>query len=52
MLDSILQILIFLREEAKQKKDYATSDKIRNELSKLKITIKDTKEGTTWSYEE
>ena len=52
ILDSILQILISLREEAKQKKDYATSDKIRNELSKLKITIKDTKEGTTWSYEE
>jgi cysteinyl-tRNA synthetase len=27
------------------------SDKIRDELKALKITVKDTKEGAEWSYE-
>ena len=35
--------------EAKSKKDWATSDRIRDELAALGFTIKDTKEGTEWS---
>jgi len=36
------------RNEAKQKKDYETSDKIREELLKEGIILKDTREGTTY----
>lgn len=49
--ESIMQLVIQLRNEAKSKKDFATSDKIRDELKKLKIQLNDTKEGTSWSYE-
>ncbi len=45
----LMMLLIDLRNEAKNKKDYATSDRIRLELSKRGITIKDKKEGSsTW----
>ena len=50
-LDGVMNILIELRNEAKLKKDFGTSDKIRDELSKIKITLKDTKDGAVWSYE-
>ncbi len=46
LIESILRI----RQEAKEKKDYATADKIRDELAKLGIVIKDTKEGAKWSF--
>ncbi len=48
-MDGIMQLILSLRDEAKQKKDFATSDKIRNELSKLNFIINDSKEGATWS---
>ena len=44
-LDKILHLLITIRKEAKTKKDFVTSDKIRNELSVLGIQLKDEKDG-------
>ncbi len=44
-LDSVLQILIELRKEAKAKKDYVTSDTIRNQLLNIGIVLKDEKDG-------
>jgi cysteinyl-tRNA synthetase len=44
-LDGVLQVLINLRKTAKAKKDYATSDAIRNQLLELKIALKDEKNG-------
>ena len=38
------------RKAAKANKDWETSDRIRNELSALGIQIKDTKDGTEWSF--
>jgi cysteinyl-tRNA synthetase len=51
LLDEIVKVIIDLRQEAKARKDFATSDKIRSELEKAHITINDSKEGTTWTYE-
>lgn len=48
-LKGVMELLLTLRAEAKAKKDFATSDKIRDELNRLKFVIKDGKEGTTWS---
>lgn len=45
-LDGVVQLLIDIRKEAKLKKDYATSDKIRNQLLRLGIAIKDEKDGS------
>jgi cysteinyl-tRNA synthetase len=49
-LSSVMQLLIDIRKEAKSKKDFATSDKIRNQLAALGITLKDEKDGrVSWS---
>lgn len=48
-LNDILEMVIELRKEAKENKDYATSDKIRIGLQEIGIQLKDSKEGTTWS---
>jgi cysteinyl-tRNA synthetase len=43
-----IDLLLNMRLEAKQNKDWATSDKIRNELTSLGFEIKDTKDGFEW----
>ncbi len=45
-LDGVLQLLIDMRKEAKGRKDYATSDKIRNQLLSIGIQLKDEKDGS------
>jgi cysteinyl-tRNA synthetase len=44
-LQGVMQLLIDIRKEAKGKKDFVTSDKIRNQLTALGITLKDEKDG-------
>lgn len=44
-LNSVIHLLIDIRKEAKAKKDFATSDKIRNQLMEMGIQIKDEKDG-------
>ena len=41
-----------LRTEAKANKDWATSDKIRNELTAIGFDIKDGKDGVTWELKK
>ncbi len=45
-LNGVIELLIDIRKAAKDKKDYATSDRIRNELLALGIQLKDEKDGT------
>ena len=45
-LRGVMQLLIDIRKEAKGKKDFATSDKIRNQLAAMGIQLKDEKDGT------
>ena len=44
-----VDLLLEIRRQAKQNKDWATSAKIRNELTAIGFTIKDTKDGFEWS---
>ncbi|PKP53467.1 MAG: cysteine--tRNA ligase [Bacteroidetes bacterium HGW-Bacteroidetes-1] len=48
VVDGLMQTIIDLRQDARSRKDYATSDKIRDRLQSLHIEIKDGKEGTNW----
>ncbi|MCL4154995.1 UNVERIFIED_CONTAM: hypothetical protein GTU68_004217 [Idotea baltica] len=48
-LSSAVELLIQLRHEARANKDFAMSDKIRDELAAAGIQLKDGKEGTTFS---
>ena len=47
-MNEVMEILIQLRGEAKQDKNYALSDAIRNRLKDKGIELMDSKEGTTW----
>lgn len=47
----LMDVILELRKDAKSDKNYAMSDKIRDTLKDLKITVKDTKEGAEWNYE-
>ncbi len=47
-LDGLVQEFIRMRAEAKARKDFAASDRVRDQLASLGIVLKDTKEGTTW----
>lgn len=50
ILDGVIELLIQIRKDARNRKDFATSDKIRNELLIQGIALKDEKNGgTTWS---
>ncbi len=48
-LTSAVELLIQLRQEARANKDFALSDKIRDELATKGIQLNDSKEGTTFS---
>ncbi len=49
-LDPLIELLIEIREDARNQKDWNTSDKIRDKLKELNIEIQDTREGTTWKF--
>jgi cysteinyl-tRNA synthetase len=49
-INGVMEVLIDLRKEARSRKDWVSSDKIRNQLSELGIILKDEKDGNmTWN---
>ena len=50
-VDGLVNMVLEQRKAAKAAKDWATSDKIRDDLKALGIQIKDTKDGTEWSFD-
>jgi cysteinyl-tRNA synthetase len=42
----VVELLIEIRKQAKDNKDFATSDKIRNQLAEMGIQLKDEKDGS------
>ena len=52
ILNGVMDLLIEIRKEAKTKRDFATSDKIRNQLASIGINLKDEKGGEmSWGEE-
>jgi cysteinyl-tRNA synthetase len=50
-LNGVVELLIEIRKQAKANKDFATSDKIRNQLAEMGIQLKDEKDGSmTYSF--
>ena len=45
-VEGVMNLLIEIRKSAKDRKDFATSDKIRKDLSELGIQLKDNKDGS------
>ena len=49
--DEEVHRMMALREEARQRKDWATADRIRDQLQEQGIVLEDTPHGTRWKYE-
>ncbi len=49
LAENLMKVILDIRLNARSNKDYATSDLIRDELGKLNIQVKDTKDGADWS---
>ena len=52
LVGKLMETILTLRKDAKENKDWNTADKIRDELGKLNIKVKDTKDGAEWNIEE
>jgi cysteinyl-tRNA synthetase len=52
VMGEVIDFLLNLRTEAKLKRDWATSDRIRTRLTELGFVIKDTKEGFEWEFKK
>ena len=48
----VVDMVLDLRAKAKASKDWATSDRIRNELADAGFEVKDTKDGVTWKLQK
>ncbi len=48
--DKVIQLLIEMRNQARAEKNWALSDKIRDELAQYGVILKDGKEGTTYTF--
>jgi cysteinyl-tRNA synthetase len=48
-LEPVMDLVLDLRQQARVNKDWDTSDKIRDGLAAAGITVKDSKEGSTWN---
>jgi cysteinyl-tRNA synthetase len=51
VVEGLMQLIISIRQKSRETKDWGTSDQIRTALQKLNISVKDTKEGASWSKE-
>lgn len=51
VLENVMRLILDIRQQAKANKDFALSDKLRDELKKAGIQIKDGKEGASWTIE-
>jgi len=51
LVDALMETIINIRQKARENKDWDTSDLIRDNLSKIDIKIRDTKDGAVWDIE-
>ena len=51
-LDALVERLIEDREKARSDRDFASADRIRNELAEAGISLEDSPTGTHWSIEQ
>jgi len=48
LIGGLISMILDVRQQAKEDKNWAVSDKIRDELTRLGITVKDRKDGVDW----
>lgn len=50
-LGTVMELVLQMREQAREQKDWNTADSIRDKLNEAKIIVKDNKEGATWKIQ-
>ncbi|MDE6483707.1 MAG: cysteine--tRNA ligase, partial [Rikenellaceae bacterium] len=48
LIGGLISMILEVRQQAKEAKNWAVSDKIRDELARLGVTVKDRKDGADW----
>jgi cysteinyl-tRNA synthetase len=51
-LKARIDSLVYLREQARKRRDFAEADRLRDELMALGVTLKDSRDGTTWTFSQ
>ena len=51
VVEGLMNLILAIRKDVREKKDFSTSDQIRKGLQDLNISVKDTKDDATWSIE-
>ena len=51
LTDGLVELLIEIRKDARTNKDFALSDKIRDDLKAIGVQLKDGKDGTTYDFD-
>jgi cysteinyl-tRNA synthetase len=50
-LNTVMELVLQMRQQARENKDWTTADAIRDKLNEAKIVVKDDKEGATWKIQ-
>ena len=48
LTEQLMSLILEVREDARQRKDWETADKIRDQLEQLNVELQDSRAGTTW----
>ena len=49
-IDGLIKLALEQRQAARERKDFAAADQIRDQIASLGITVEDTSNGPRWSY--
>ncbi len=47
-LKARIESLVYLRQEARKRRDFAEADRLRDDLAAMGVTLEDTRDGTSW----
>jgi cysteinyl-tRNA synthetase len=50
-LKARIDSLVYLRQEARQRRDFTEADRLRDQLTTMGVILVDTRDGTTWKLE-
>jgi cysteinyl-tRNA synthetase len=48
LTEQLMNLILEVREDARQRKDWETADKIRDQLEQFNVELQDSRAGTTW----
>ena len=50
LTEQLMSLILEVRQDARQRKDWETADKIRDQLEQFNVELQDSRAGTTWRF--